>query len=113
MNKPQDSTQNKFNIRVVKWEKDSLITQEEAEARLQLEGYHSFCWYDVPGSSYPKHRHSYDECIWILKGEIHFIIEEMTFILKRGDRIYLPAKTPHIVQVPISNSVTYLIGQKN
>src|SRR4051794_38476421 len=112
MTKAQATTKNK--IEVVRWEKPAALTQEEAEARLHQEGYSSFCWYDVPGTQYPRHRHQYNECIWMLRGEIHFTVDEETFILKSGDKIYLPAKTPHTVEVPDINGggATFLVGQK-
>jgi mannose-6-phosphate isomerase-like protein (cupin superfamily) len=113
MTKAKDSIENKNEIRILRWEKSNPVSQEEAEARLHQEGYHSFCWYDVPGAKYPRHRHSYDECLWILRGEIHFCIYDQTHHLKSGDRIYLPAQTPHTSQVPDSQQgVTYLVGQK-
>lgn len=87
-------------------------TQEEAEARLHQEGYDSLKWYDVPGASYPSHRHAQDECLWILKGEIVLEIAGAKYELQSGDRIYLPARTPHTARVPGSRSVTYLIGQR-
>lgn len=91
----------------------SIPSEGEAEARIHQEGYESFRWYDVPGACYPNHRHACDECIWILKGEITFKIEDETHVLKAGDRIYIPAKTPHEVIVPDNAGVTYLVGQKN
>jgi quercetin dioxygenase-like cupin family protein len=42
-----------------------------------------------------------------------FKVIDQTFVLKAGDRIYLPAKTPHEVLVPADAGVTYLVGQKN
>ena len=90
-----------------------IPSEEEAEARLHREGYESFRWYDVPGACYPKHRHEEDECIWVLKGEITFKVAEQEFLLKPGDRLYLPAKTPHTAQVPKQTGVTYLVGQRH
>lgn len=88
------------------------MTQEEAEAILHREGYESFCWYDVPGAHYRKHRHGCDECLWILKGEMHFESGDEIYKLKDGDRIYFPAGALHSVEVPLETSVTYLVGQK-
>lgn len=76
------------------------LTQDEAEARLHREGFDAFRWYDVPGAHYPPHRHSQDECVWVLKGEIHFEIQGQTFELRAGDRLYLPAGAPHTARVP-------------
>jgi quercetin dioxygenase-like cupin family protein len=86
-------------------------SEQEAEARLHREGYESFRWYDVPGASYPTHRHHYDECIWVLKGEMSFKIGDTEFKLKPGDRLYLPAKIPHTAIVPNDEGVTYLVGE--
>jgi quercetin dioxygenase-like cupin family protein len=91
----------------------NIPSEQEAEARLHQEGYESFRWYDVPGACYPNHRHGYDECIWVLKGEITFKITDQDYQLKAGDRIYVPAKVPHTAEVPPNAGVTYLVGQKN
>jgi mannose-6-phosphate isomerase-like protein (cupin superfamily) len=100
-------------VKVLKWERVAPLTQEEAEARLHQEGYKCFCWYDVPGVTYPRHQHTYDECLWILRGHIEFTIDEVTHVLSSGDRIYLPAKTLHTAQVPLTHGVTFLVGQKS
>ncbi len=103
---------NSRKFRLCRWEKNSPVTQEEAEAHLNREGYPSFCWYDVPGVVYPRHWHASDECIWILKGEAQFIIEDQSYLLKNSDRIYISAGLPHQVKVSLSTSVTYLVGRK-
>jgi quercetin dioxygenase-like cupin family protein len=96
----------------VEWDKDGAPSEQEAEAKLHQEGYDSFRWLDVPGATYPRHRHDYDECLWILKGEITFNVDGTDYLLRPGDRLYLPAKTPHTARVPGTASVTYLVGQK-
>jgi mannose-6-phosphate isomerase-like protein (cupin superfamily) len=97
----------------IPYEGKGPLTQEEAEARLHREGYETFCWYDVPGAHYPKHRHEYDECLWVLRGELDLTIGEETLALRTGDRVYLAARTAHIARVPEGmEGVTYLVGQK-
>jgi quercetin dioxygenase-like cupin family protein len=86
---------------------------EEVEAKLHLEGYESFQWYDVPGAKYPRHKHEYDECLWIIKGELLITFENQSLTLKNGDRIYLPAQIPHQLKVSAQASATYVVGQKN
>ena len=98
-------------VRIVRGE--GGLSQEEAEARLHREGYHeAFRWYDVPGATYPSHHHSQDECVWVLKGEIHFEISGQVYELRAGDRLYLPAGAPHTAKVPRIEGVTYLIGRR-
>lgn len=87
-----------------------LPSEQEIEAKLHQEGYESFRWYDVPGASYPSHRHSHDECIWVLKGQMIFKIDGDEFNLKPGDRLYLPSRMAHTVSVPTDVGVTYLVG---
>ena len=97
----------------IPYEGKGPLTQEEAEARLHREGYETFCWYDVPGTNYPKHRHEYDECLWVLRGELRLNVQGVEQVLKTGDRMYLDARTPHLAQVPEGlEGVTYLVGQK-
>ncbi|MCC7440448.1 MAG: cupin domain-containing protein [Bdellovibrionales bacterium] len=100
-------------FRVVPWDRRHPPTEEEVEARLSQEGYHSFRWHDVPGASYPNHRHNVDECIWVLKGEIVFMIrDEQEIHLRAGDRLYLPSMRTHSAYVPKDDGVTYLVGQR-
>lgn len=101
-------------VKVVKWQSTDTtgINEEEAQARLHQEGYENFKWTDVAGADYPRHRHDYDECLWILEGEISFTIEGVVYQLQPGDRLYLPAKVPHTAQVLGGKSVTYLVGQR-
>jgi quercetin dioxygenase-like cupin family protein len=89
-----------------------LPTEQEAEAILSRDGYQSFRWNDVSGSAYPRHRHDYDECIWVLKGEIQFTIDGEEFLLCAGDRLFLPGKTYHTALVTGKDTATYLVGQK-
>jgi cupin 2 domain-containing protein len=101
-------------VKIIPWEgQGPPPSQEEVEARLHQEGYESFKWYDVPGAQYPKHRHSQDECLWILRGELVLEVSGQEYFVKSGDRIYLPARTPHTARVPAKGSVTYIIGQKD
>jgi quercetin dioxygenase-like cupin family protein len=99
-------------IRLQPWTEPTLPSEQEAEAKLHQEGYESFIWNDVPGSTYPRHQHSYDECLWVLKGQITFTIDDQDYPLKPGDRLYLPARLPHTAKVSAQAGVTYLVGQK-
>ena len=102
-----------FEIYVETWNQTiTPLSAEEAEAKLHREGYECFHWYDVPGANYPQHQHQYDECLWLLKGELLIKTHEQLISLKAGDKIYLPAKLPHDLSVPTHSSATYLVGQK-
>ena len=100
------------DVRVVHWKQGPPPSEQEAEAKLHQEGYECFRWHDVPGSTYPRHRHKQDECLWILKGEITFTVDGQEYLLKPGDRLYLPLRIPHSARVPAYSGTTYLVGQK-
>ena len=102
-----------FEISLARWDENRPCPSvEEVEARLHLEGYESFQWYDVPGAKYPKHKHQYDECLWIIRGELVITFEHQSLSLKNGDRIYLPAHAPHQLNISEHASATYVVGQK-
>lgn len=90
----------------------NIPSEAEAEATLSKEGYDCFIWTDVPGVVYEEHVHEIDECLWVIRGQIIFKIDEQDITLDAGDRLYLPARTKHSAKVPRNGAVTYLIGQK-
>ncbi len=97
---------------LIPWNRTTAPDQVEAEARLSREGYESFRWNDAPGEIYPNHRHDYDECIWVLSGEMELAIAGKKVALAPGDRLYLPARIGHTLVVTHPLGVTYLVGQR-
>lgn len=60
---------------------------------------------NAPGVGIPMHVHeNEDEVFRVLEGEMEFIIEGNTHILKAGDTIFLPRQVPHSFKV---------VGNKN
>jgi len=100
-------------IKVVRHSNNQILSEQEIEAHLFKEGYQPFKWNDVAGVTYPRHVHTVEECIWVVKGEIIFEVDGQEYHLKAGDKIYLPANARHSAKVPTAASVTYFIGQKN
>ncbi len=99
-------------IKIITWDSNAKITQEEAEARLHTEGYRAFRWHDVPGSAYPRHKHETDDCFWVINGEVVFTVEDTQYKLKSGDRLYIPARILHSSEVSSATGATYLVGEK-
>ena len=96
--------------RFVAWEKSEPPNEVEAEAKLSTEGFSCFRWNDAPGELYPNHRHLYDECLWVIRGEMEIATAGTTYLLKPGDRIYLPANIGHTLMVTHPTGVIYLVG---
>ena len=68
-----------------------------AAGRLRAEGLDPGRWSNGPGDRYPAHRHDYDKVIVVERGSIAFGLVESgdTVQLAAGDRLELPAGTPH------------------
>jgi len=101
-----------MSIQVERWA--GLMPPDAADlrGRLQSEGYSVFQWSDAPGTTYGPHSHPEDQSHWILAGQLELSVENETYLLRAGDRDYLPARTTHSAFVPGDEAVTYLIGAK-
>ncbi|MFS8085757.1 MAG: cupin domain-containing protein [Acidobacteriota bacterium] len=102
-----------MNIEVERWSELTSPDAQELKARLSQEGYSVFQWIDAPGTKYGPHAHDEDQSHWILAGELELRVGYETYVLRAGDRDFLPANTLHSAIVPGDESVTYLIGTKH
>ncbi len=64
-------------------------------ARLIEEGLEPGAWSNGPGDRYASHDHAYDKVIVVAAGSIRFGVSDDTIELQEGDRLELPARTPH------------------
>ena len=101
-----------MNIRIERWGKSAQPDPTDLKQRLEAEGYSVFQWSDAPGTRYGLHSHPEDQSHWILRGELELRVRDETYILRAGDRDFLPADTTHSAFVPGDEPVTYLIGAK-
>lgn len=86
-----------------------------AMLRLKLsgEGYRIFHWVDRAGTIYGIHKHEEDQTHWIISGEMEITLENGgSYILKAGDRDFMPARTRHKARVIGEYPVSYLVGEK-
>ena len=83
--------------RVVPWPGDRPFSRDAALQRLAAEGLHAFPWQNAPDDYYPVHEHAYDKVIYVVSGSITFglPVENRRLAMKTGDRLELPADTPH------------------
>jgi quercetin dioxygenase-like cupin family protein len=102
-----------MSIRVERWSEEQAPKPWELKQRLQNEGYSVFQWTDAPGTRYGPHAHEEDQSHWIISGELQLRVGHETYILRTGDRDFLPANTIHSAVVPDEQGVTYLIGAKH
>jgi quercetin dioxygenase-like cupin family protein len=81
--------------------------------RLHKEGYDVMDWTDAPGTVYPPHLHTEDQCHWVISGELQLMVGPETYTLSAGDRDFLLANTLHAAFVPGEEPVRYLVGVKH
>jgi mannose-6-phosphate isomerase-like protein (cupin superfamily) len=81
---------------------------------LSNEGLIVYQWCDHPNSMRATHKNDKDQTYWIISGnlEIKFSKTNETYVLKTGERGFIPAETYYSSSVVGEESVLYLIGEK-
>ena len=66
------------------------------EQRLRAEAEHCYQWSNGPAAEYAVHRHPYRKILYVERGSITFTpAGRPAVVMKAGDRLDLPAGTPH------------------
>jgi quercetin dioxygenase-like cupin family protein len=66
------------------------------EQQLRGEARDVYGWSNGPGDRYERHVHAYNKLLYCTRGSIDFILGDgRTLTLRAGDRMLLPAGTPH------------------
>jgi quercetin dioxygenase-like cupin family protein len=70
------------------------------ERQIRGEAREVYGWSNGPRDRYPEHAHSYTKLLYCTSGSIDFILGDgRTLTLRPGDRMLLPAGTPHAALV--------------
>jgi len=77
---------------------------------LEREGIVTAWWSDVPGARMAMHAHSFPETRWVVEGFLRVTAEGGAVELGPGDRLDLPAGTPHATEVIGLAQVIYVTG---
>jgi len=88
-------TQNEVVVK--RWPHDKTPDETEIRKLVADEGLHFYPWSNRPGDVYNVHTHSYHKVIYVLQGSITFGLPDKgdKAVLNAGDRLELPAGTPH------------------
>lgn len=73
--------------------------EQEFVAEMQAAGYPVSTWGNPPGDTYGRHSHSYRKILCCLEGSVTFHTPGRDVCLGPGDRLDLPAGTPHSATV--------------
>jgi len=79
-------------------------------ALLQREGKATAWWSDVPGAKSGELARHWPETRWMVSGYLRVRVGSESIDLGPGDRLDLPADTPHTTEVVGLTTAIYLIG---
>lgn len=89
----------------------STPIEEAIRARLEAEGYRVEAWTEEPGVIYDLHSHDEDGTHSVVRGAMAINIAGKEYVLRPGDRGWLPKGTVHTVRFLGPDPVRYLIGK--
>ncbi len=69
------------------------------EQTLRAEADDVYGWSNGPGDRYARHSHAYTKILSCVSGSIDFLLDDRVIHLSAGDRMVLPAGTPHAATV--------------
>jgi quercetin dioxygenase-like cupin family protein len=102
-------------MRLTRWNKPTAPSIETLRQALIGEGFVISEWFDPAGTIYPVHVHEYPEARVVVRGYLRVGLPETgeELVLGPGDRLDLPANTPHWADVNATRPVIYLSAVKN
>ena len=77
---------------------------------LEREGMTTAWWSEMPGARVPLHAHPFPEARWVISGYLRVIVGGEVVDLGPGDRLDLPAETPHTVEVVGLSPAVFVTG---
>lgn len=95
-------------MREVEHIRGSFPTLPVALTDMEKEGFWPVSYKHGTDENIPLHRHPVDETLYLLRGRITFTIAGKTYALTPGDKLSLPAGTPH--EVSVKAGTVYLMG---
>jgi len=99
------------NVAIGKWsEAEGPLQMGSLRRRLEAEGMKTAWFSEVAGSFFQEHEHPFPEVRWVLSGFLQVEAAGDIYVLGPGDRLDLPAHTPHHMEVLGLAPVVYLTG---
>ncbi len=87
---------------VARWSEETPPTSELLDTLMRDEGLSPRWWSNGPGDVYAAHEHGYHKVLYCAKGSITFATPAGRYELAPGDRLELPAGTPHSAVVGVA-----------
>ncbi len=99
-------------MKIDRWHAAERPDSAKLVVELEADGYSVYSWTDGAHAVYPPHTHDDDQSHWVLSGALALTVDGQEYVLRAGDRDWLPAGTLHTARVVGGQSVTYLVGSK-
>jgi quercetin dioxygenase-like cupin family protein len=99
-------------MKIARWQGPEAPDEASLRRRLEADGYSVYAWTDHRGATYAPHTHADDQTHCIVRGALALTVGGQEYVLRPGDRDWLPAGTLHAARVVGDEPVTYLIGAK-
>ena len=77
------------------WPGPGTPSETAIRAAYRAEGLSPYAWSNGPGDRYGVHTHATHKVLYCVQGSIAFLLGAERVELVRGDRLDLPAGTPH------------------
>jgi mannose-6-phosphate isomerase-like protein (cupin superfamily) len=75
------------------------MTREEIKKAFADEGLSPHSWSNGANYFYQEHSHDYDKVLYCVQGEVTFHLKDGDVVLRPGQRVDIPAGTPHAATV--------------
>ena len=95
-------------MKIVRWESDRAPDAGALERNLREKGLHPSRQSDRAGAYYPEHSHPHAEIRWMVRGRLRLGVGGKVTVLGPGDRLELPAHTPHWAEVAGDEDALYI-----
>jgi quercetin dioxygenase-like cupin family protein len=102
----------KIVMDMVKWSRSKKPTLEELKEMLAGQGLECELYSDPPRVKYGRHKHPFDDFVVIVSGKMKIMTDKLEWTLTPGDRLDIPANTPHSAEVLGRVEVQYLSAAK-
>jgi quercetin dioxygenase-like cupin family protein len=101
------------DVRLEHWDAaDGPLTERRMMRLLEREGYEVAAYAYREGTVFSEHKHAQEKCDAVLEGVLRITAGGVSYDLKPGDRIYLPAGTRHSAEVVGRRTVLSLDGTR-
>jgi len=97
---------------VVRWSRAKKPTLEELTQILDTQGQDYELYSDPPKMKYGRHKHPFDDFVMIVSGKMKIATDAHEWIMNPGDRLDIPANTPHTAEMLGRQEVQYLSAAK-